>query len=637
VAGAYPPGVSTQRLRVSWFLVFLALLWLGATFVYFGDTGKYSDDYWVTGRFVEREGIDWSSHPWQLWPYFWRPLHLIHVWIMNTVFWRHDWVMHLELALVHAAVCVVLYRLLVRLGSARGPAIAATLLYGTSPLLGEAIGWSSASCNAVGSLLMLVTLHLGCRFGSTLPGREGDGAAPPAHAARGLIAIAIMSFATACFYEPAAAGLAAIPIVVWTACSRAVSPLSVGVRLRRTVLATIAAGVPCVLYVALLVGTAPRGQRGAAATVGSVQSMPHNVKKMAQSLGRLFFGPSGRDFLHGSIEQGLAAAREHPFVLGVVIATALAGLLAFLDGYRARPQATSVPKDRAPGARGQLLLLGIALFVVPWAPFIAQHAQSFALRSLYVPLIGVAFLIAAAGNGLCRWMATLTDRGRAVSRVIATIAVGLLAIAGQVGLVGVQTQFQTNARQDALVMAQFAAISSHVEPNTVFIILAVEQHGAATSCPGYNGFLHTPLKEPWCATTFARRSMRRSDIQLVSSVFWSRGLLPIDQLGSEHVRETDPGAGDRLIPWTDVVPLWIDSRARMHIVDSLTLKPLDGATVEVRPPRALRLAETMSESAPVPTTSAPKRVRLVEAYRRARVVIEAGESGPASAEPGVPR
>ena len=636
----------TARPTLSWFFVFLALLWLGATFVYFGDTGKYSDDYWITGRFVERDGIDWSSHPWQSWPYFWRPLHLAHIWIMNTIFWCHDWVPHLELALVHAAVCVLLYRLLVRLGSARGPAMAAAMLYGTCPLLGEAIGWSTASCNAIGALLMLVTLHLGFRFGSALRVQQDGGTATATQTFRGLLAIAIMSFATACFYEPAAAALAAIPIVVWTACShlRAARPPSLGIRLRRTALATIAAGLPCVLYVTLLVSTAPPGQRGAAETVGSMQSLPNNLNKLARAVRHTLAGANGRDVVLGSIEQGLAAAREHPIVLGVIIATALAGLLALIKGRRTQRPSMSEPEANAQWgvrARGQLLLLGIVLLVVPWAPFIAQHAQGFELRSLYVPLLGVAFLIAAAGNGLCRCMAMLTNRGRARSRVIAAIAVGLLAIVGQVGLVGMQTQFRTNARQDALVAAQFAAMSSHVEPDTVFMILAAEHRGAATSHPHYNAALHTALEAGWCAAKFVRRSMRRQDIQVISSAYWARRFLPIGYLMPKSVRETGQSTEDRSQPWAKIVPLWIDSRAKIHIVEHLSLRPLDGEPLEVHPPRAHRLAQAMSESPPVATTSIrpfPNRVWLIEKPdRRTRVAVDAGESTrPSSTTPGGP-
>jgi hypothetical protein len=628
-AGPYPPVLPTARPRIPWFFIFLALLWLGATFVYFGDTGKHSDDYWAASRFIDREGIDWSVHPWQSWPYFWRPLHLAHAWIMNTIFWRHDWVPHLELALAHAAVCVMLYRLLIGLGSARGPAIAAVLLYGTCPLLGEAIGWSSASCNAISSLLMLITLDLGRRFGSALPIQRADGTSPPApptNTLRSLVAIALLSFATACFYEPAAAGLAAIPIIVWAACPRA---SRTSVRLRRTFLATLAAGLPCVLYLALLLGTAPPGQRGSAETVGSAQSLPDNAGKLVQAMRHMILGRGGRDIVLGSIEQGLTATREHPIVLAIIIATILAGLLALLNDNRRWFPAVSDPQADAPKTRGQLLLLGIVLLVVPWLPFFAQHEQGLALRSFYVPLIGFAFLIAALGNGLHRWMSRLPGRVRSGTRVIATIAVGVLTIAGQVGLVGMQTQFRTNARQDALVTAQLAAMSSHVEPKTVFMILAADHRGADTSRPTYNAVLHSALEARWSATTFLWRAMRRHDITVISAVFWSRGTLLIDHLTPEHLQRTDRGERDRPTPWSKIVPLWIDSHATVHVVESLTIEPLGGAPVEVHPPRAQRLAQAQAESAPNPTPGPRERVRLIETkHFRTRVLLT-----PAQAEP----
>ncbi len=618
------------RPRISWFLLlFLALLWLGATFVYFGETGKHSDDYWAASRLIEREGIDWSSHPWQSWPYFWRPLHLAHAWMMNTIFWHHDWVPHLELALVHAAFCVMLFRLLVRLGSALAPAIAAALLYGTCPLLGEAIGWSSASCNAIGSLLMLITLDLGCRFGSALSTPQaGDVSAlvHPAHTTRGLIAIALMSFATACFYEPAAAGLAAIPIVVWAACPR---ELRRGVRLHRTILATLASGLPCVLYVAILLGTAPPGQRGSAKTVGNVQSFPDNVKDLSRALRHMLAGSKGRDILLGSIEQGLSAAREHPIVLAIIIATALVGVVVACNGLRAKPATVCDPKEPATMPRGQLLLLGMLLFTAPWLPFIAQHAHDFELRSLYVPLIGVAFLIAALGNWLSRRMATLTGCRRTLARVIAMLLVGVLVIAGQVGLVGMQTQFRTNFCQDARVAAQLAAMSPHVEPDTVFMILAADHRGAATSRPVYNAALHTALEARWCAETFARRSMHRTDIQLIPAVFWSRGTLLIDQLKPLSIQRTERGERERRTPWAKIVPLWIDAHATVHIVESLTIEPLNGGPLEIHPPRAQRLAQAIFASPDQP--NAPKKhFRVIETpLHKSRIRVDVDGAAPA--------
>ncbi len=354
------------------------------------------------------------------------------------------------------------------------------------------------------------------------------------------------------------------------------------------------------------------------------------MSKLAQSLRHVLAGAKGRDIVQGSIEQGLGAVRSHHLVLCIVVATAVVGAVALVAGIRARVPGglTGVePDGNAPRARGQLLLLGVALLIVPWAPFVAQNARDFELRSLYVPLIGVAILVAAVGNGVCRWVAMLGDRGGVASRVSVAVAVGLAAIAGQIGLVGVQTQFRTASRQDAVVAAQLAAMSAHVEPNTTFMILAAEHRGAATSREVYNKVLHTALRDPWCAMAFLRRSMRRSDVRLVSGSYGLRAPLPIDHLSSESVRYTGAGGKRRSISWESVVPLWIDSNAGVHIVEALSLQPPGRASLEVRPPRAERLAHAVSGAAAASTTVGPMHVVLIETPGgRSRVVVDWGSA-----------
>ncbi len=611
-SGCYADNLSMVRLRNPCLLAFLALLWFGATFVYFGDTGKYSDDWWTASRRVDGGGIDWSCHPWQTSPYFWRPLHLIHIWTVNTIFWRHDWVGHLELALVHAGVCFMLYRLLVRLGSQRGPAMAAAVLFGTCPLLGEATLWYSASCNAIGSLLMLFTLDLGFRYGSELQ----------APAARTLIVIALLSFATACFYEPSAAGLAAMPILVWIAGRRAAG---VRARGRETVLATIAAGIPCAVYAALLVGTSPPGARGTLATVGNLEPIQHSLRNIAGSFVNAIVGPRGREIFVVSVEQGIAAAREQPFVLMVIIATTVAGVSWLIVGARMAAQAPlegNKPVAAGGGARGQLLLLGIVLMLASWTPFIAQHDKDLAPRSLYVPLLGLAFFVAAAGNALCRL--ALLQRG--VGRIMAAGAIGALAIVGQVGLVGVQKEYRGSARHDGLVAEQLAMVSARVEPETVFMILGDEYASAATSRPGYNAPQHTALRDAWAATTFLRLSMHRGDVRVLTGNYTGRSPVLVDHLSSEGVRDTGGGKG-RSVPWADIVPLWIDAGGRVYFVETLTIVPLGGSPLEIRAVRAERLARTVSGATANGMggkSGWQKHIRLVELPSgKSRVIIDA--------------
>ena len=177
------------------------MLWFGATFYFLGGTGKHSDDYTVAMRDPASGLVDFRFHPWVRWPYFWRPLHLAHVCAVNTISWNHPWIGHLELAIVHGLVAWLLAGLLMRLGVRPTIAWIGGLLFLVCPFNAEAVFWTSASCNAISTLFLLWTLELVRRQGA-----DSD------HSGR-LVWIAVLAFITACWYEPAAAALVAVPAV----------------------------------------------------------------------------------------------------------------------------------------------------------------------------------------------------------------------------------------------------------------------------------------------------------------------------------------------------------------------------------------------------------------------------------------
>ncbi|MBY0313384.1 MAG: hypothetical protein K2W85_15055 [Phycisphaerales bacterium] len=593
------------RVRIRWICVFIGLVWLGATFAYIGDTGKHSDDYWATLRAVDRAGLDWSRHPWFSFPYFWRPLHLLHVWTVNTLFWKLDALAHLELALVHAAVYGLLYRLLTAMGSARGVAFAAVLLAGTCPLLGEAILWSSASCNAIGSMFMLLALLAGHRFGHSPRGMGG------------LATIALLSLTAACFYEPAAAGLAGMPIVVWWACSQHDRGES---RVRRTILATNAAGLPCVLYALLLITTAPPDARGGSESLLRTANSSGVLGPIFSGIREWVAGDGGRDVVLGSIEHGLSAAGSQPMLLGILLAIGVSGVLALIQEARKQTTRPTASESRARGAGLGVFLLAIVLMIMPWTPFVAAGAQGVEMRSLYVPMLGVSCVIAAAGSELARLARRVGWAERAPIRAAAMFIVGGCSIAGVIGLMGMQTQFRTNARLDAHVASQLNAIAPALAPGTALLILAAEHRGAATSRATYNGVIHTAPEARWSARVFVWRAMQRRDLRVITGAYWSRGYVPLDQLTDTSARRTEGNARVPIVPWDNIVPLWIDRDANVHIVDALTIEPLGGRPRMVRMPRAEEVAS--ARPAAVTERRREMRVRLIETVeQRSRVVI----------------
>lgn len=238
---------------------FAVVLWFASTFFFLGDTGKHSDDYGVVMRDPATGAINLSHHPWVRWPYFWRPLHLAHASAINTISWDHPWIGHLELAVAHGLVAWMLMGLLTRLGVRRPISYAAALLFMACPLIAEAVLWTSASCNAISCLFLFRTLELVRR----------QGAGPPTHIRT--LWIALLSFITACWYEPGAAALAAVPFVYLAARARTIEPaLARASPWRGALRCTIAAGFGCLLYATLLLITAPPKTRGGSESLVTV-------------------------------------------------------------------------------------------------------------------------------------------------------------------------------------------------------------------------------------------------------------------------------------------------------------------------------------------------------------------------------
>jgi hypothetical protein len=250
--------------------------------------------------------------------------------------------------------------------------------------------------------------------------------------------------------------------------------------------------------------------------------------------------------------------------------------------------------DAATGGRGALPLIGLTMFVFSLVPFIASGAKGVELRSVYVPLIGVGFVIAGAANALRRASGALEPANR---RTLAAVGVGLVgatAIAGQLGLIGFQTQFRNNFRLDKRVTAQLATFAPAVQKQTVFMILATDHRGAKTSRDLYNAAIHTALEAPWSANVFLRRAMKRRDVHVIAAPYWSPEDLPITISPSEALRNTGEHIG-----WERVVPLWIDGSAAVHIVDTLRVRPPEGKPYTIAFPRADSLDQNAGHAAVV--------------------------------------
>lgn len=553
------------------------LLWFGATFYFLGDTGRHSDDYHAHVRNFATGALEWSRQPWARWPYFWRPLHLAHVHTVGTIFYDHPAIGHLELALVHGAVGWMLAGLLTRLGIRSSVSFTIALLFVTLPLVAEAALWTSASCNAISCLFLLRALELVRRQ-----------AVGPVTRLRTLW-IGLLTFATACWYEPAAAGMAAAPFIYLAA-----SPVDTRFRDRARGLLSLllAAAIPCLTYVALLLLTAPPGARGATGSLVTSDNALTRFMQIARHAAYSIYGPRAQSVITGGIEQGWGILRHPPG--SMLIAAAIVLAIGAVIVFTARAARIN-PTDRTDNTlRTSVLLVlgGLAFFLGGFIPLLIVNRNGVELRTLYVPLLGAAvFFAALAGIVADRIGRTPTGVHAPVAALAATIILSA-AVLGMIGMVGFQAQLRQNSLNDRLICANLRALVPNPEPGTMFLPLRLKVRGAATSRPIYNRALHTGLEAPWCSSPLVRREYRRSDISCTCVPYWANGRLPFSSLDAEGLASSGLILGAEIgndglarVRWDRCIPFVVAPDCSVRLVPRVTLKTVSGQTIELHFPR----------------------------------------------------
>lgn len=546
-------------------IAFAIALWFGATFALLGDTGKFSDDYIahlinpLTGE------VDWSRHPWTRWPYFWRPLHLVHVYLVNTISFARPWIGHLELALVHLGVCGLLYRVLTVFGVQRFIAWSVAVLFMVCPLHAEAVLWTSASCNAI-SCVFLLWLMLIVRWQ----------AAEPLKPLR-LGVVFLLAFVIACWYEPAAGGLLALPMV-----ARAGVPdgLTRGERLRRVWPATLAAGAACAAYVALLVATAPGGARGGEASLVPLAQLPARIAECLPQIGDALVGRRAQEVVAGAMT--LAGERSWS---GVIVAfwivLSAAGLAWFLICGKWAFDARVLRPARSSGSE-MLLGCGVLLVVGAIVPVVLTKSPSIDLRTLYVPLLGIAMVVAGAFDVVHRRVTWLHPK-------VVPIVLGVLVISAVprwvTACIGFQIGFREQSRLDASIVNGLRALGDP-PAETVFLPLIIDRKPVETGHSGFDEFFRGAFELPSTITPVLRHGFRRLDVSGVPLTYRLGGDVPIHTLARDgfELRRVRGGAasGSARLEWSRTRAFVVESDAGIRPVVILDITPLGGETFRVR-------------------------------------------------------
>lgn len=542
------------------------LVWFVCTCLHIGQSGKYSDDYTITMRVLATDQIDWSLHPWARYPYFWRPLHLALLWGVGTFAWHHDWIAHALSALAHGTCSLLLALWLVRMGLRLPAAAIAALLFMSHTLHAEAINWFSTICVSLGGAFMLVVFELARRASTTSPLSVGR-----------VLAVACMTFLTACWYESPAAACAAIPLVMLAAGTH---HGRLQERLRRTIPYTCAAGIACVVYAVLLIATAPAWQRGGQSRMTSAGGLAQRVGDLARELPGWLVGSRGRELWLGAWREGVESLLSP---LGVVIA---AFLLAAGAWACTRSKVVQVPTH----SRLFLVTIGMAVFLLAWLPIALVKDNSIELRIWYTPLIGLAIAIAPAIDALLshrRW-----------ARVPFVIVCLLAIFAGTLSHAGWQRVFLRVWRNDLARAASLRSTIPNPPAAAAFVVLRSHALSASTGSTAFDHAVQPALSNNWSSWGFVQHAYRRRDLTataLAAGVGRAHTPLPLTGFDQHGVWSTTnyPGPYQRsergcFLPWNLVVPIGLTSntpeeRTGVRVYSRVIVERPDGQDLDIFP------------------------------------------------------
>lgn len=573
------------------FLPFAFLLLFISTFIFLGDTGKYSDDYTVTMRNLATGDIEWGLNPWTRWPYFWRPLHLALIYAVGTAFWSHEWVGHLLSALAHASAVLMLFVFLRRLQISLRAALGAALIYLTFVHHAEAVHWFSAICTPLGTLLLLTTLMVALHDATETPSHPALCFSP-----RRLALLAALAFATACFYEPSAAALGALPFVYLIAHPTSATRSHA---LKRSLVPTIVVGSVCALYAVLLISTAPPWQRGSPASFASGAPLPERCTALARAIIGMLWGQRARQVWSGSITEGLALLRQWPYALWLVglALSVLPFTLAWMRGSlaaRTTPRAALGPPaddfcaDSKP-RHSTILLLGLAIFTLAWLPILVVKNNSMELRLWHTPLTGLAIIVAV---GFDTVLARSWSRpSAAFARFAVLLLILSTAALGAIGMAGFQRSFRRLWQSDNRLAAQLrAAIPT---PPTAAVIMPLRSFDRAseTGFPGFDLAIEGGFAAPWSSWGIAQRTYARRD--LTATHFSARIQdLPLSGFSEQGVWSTvhlvgpyEHGPRGCFVPWTLAIPISLAGNGQLHFFNRIIIeRPGTARDLIVLPP-----------------------------------------------------
>ncbi len=549
-----------KYLRLAALWAFPLTLWLVATGWYGFDLGKYSDDWAISLRTPETDAYAWPASPFLRWGYFWRPLHLVAVYGLATVFWHHDLVNHAISALAHLGVGVLLYWALRRFRSSRGVAIGVVSLFMTFPLHHEAVLWPAALGSVVSTALLLLLVPWWGEFAS----RPADG-----RPWKSVAGMAALTFVIACWHEQAAACAAAAFAVSW---ARSPVEQSWRVRARRAALVMLAGGVGCAVYVGLLAGTAPSGRRGSMGNMVQVAGTDARVESVLSQVREWILGSN---FVDAAIGPGLKGwswmGETGPGWWGVAgIVIAVFGWILMCWSERI---VLPVMGDAQGGVvrRRWLIVFGVVGAIACFVPIAITRSNPVYARYFYPVAACMAFALASVADGVLDGVGRKSIRMRwAFAWVFGAITV-VASLFGAGAMVDWQRAYRDQYERDREVARQLLVLLPSPPRGAVFVPIRIDGGWMERARTYPFGRVPGALTQPWSSWAFVQRAYGRSDISATHARPDRRAPIVAEESGVRAVRGVCDAWGrvdDRraVVPWADVVAFEVDERGIVRIV-----------------------------------------------------------------------
>lgn len=586
------------RLGVAGVLFFVMVWWVGC-FFYWGDLGAYSDD-WSLARI---DVITGESTMWR-WPfereYFWRPLLQLFLTIMFGAFWEHMSLFHLANVTLHAGSAVALYRLCRGMGLGRHGSYAAALVFLLFPYQYEVIFWSTAMTTGIATFV--------CMWLTSCVMEYGKGAEKWA-GVRGLLKLSAVTFFMVCWYEQPGAVALALPMVYMAVKLSGEGLYESGARVVKMCLAI---GTPMIVYIGLLVGTAPRGTRGGNESYITLSGVPARIEELLRDLPWYAMYNVKEGFL-GGLSFGWKVLGESGGLNGVLI-LGLMGIvggllvLAFRDeaqrrewtmryGSVAIDHGSSRVGGKRAGAEGKgsakprlrwIFAFACVVVVGSIVPVFPMRGQILEPRLSSYACIGLG-----VGVACCVEWAMRVSWGRAwwpLVRGSVGIGIVLAGILGSVSMLGAQGAMRNRTMADQKQATQLGELGKNALPGTVFLALDDQYLPTRTGYLAFDRRLSAWLMATWSARPVIRNAMKRWDVSASSRNMWrDLEMANCDEEGFTYTSNW-PGAGEKVpggtrLTWDVCVPFVVQADGNVLLVETVVVKRPDGSVLEVTPRR----------------------------------------------------